>query len=88
MKNDISKMIIKRFFMAIYFLKAEKVINKTEFCNKYGIDRRNLYKLEKSTRTAIELSWLYFLCVDFNISAKWLLTGIGEISEKKINNVQ
>lgn len=87
MQSEISKMIIKRFLSAFEYLKAERITNKSEFCNKYGIDRRNFYKLEKSTRTAIELSWIYHLCVDYNVSAKWIITGEGDFLEKRAKNV-
>ena len=81
MKSDISLDIIKRFMKAFDYLKASKITNKTAFCSMYGIDRRNFYKVEKSDRTAIELSWIYYLCADFKVSAKWLITGDGSFFE-------
>lgn len=81
MNTPDSQEIIKRFFTALYYLKDTKAIRgKGTFIQQYGIDRRNLQKLEKDpSRDIFQPAWLNYLVRDYGISATWLLTGRGEI---------
>lgn len=79
MQTEESKIIIGRFFVALAQLKSDKRIGgKTPFAEKYNINRRNLYKLEKNFEKDIfQVAWLSYLVNDYNVSAVWLLTGEG-----------
>lgn len=80
MQTKESQIIIGRFFNALAQLKADKRIGgKTPFAEKYNINRRNLYKLEKNYEKDIfQVAWLFYLVNDYNVSAEWLLTGRGD----------
>ena len=73
--------IVIRFFEALGSLKEKGVISgSTAFAEKYGIDRRNLYQLQKApTRGIFKTWWLSLLVEDYKISAIWLLTGKGNM---------
>ena len=72
--------IINRFFEMLDILKASGASRGTaEFCNRYGIDRRNLYHLQQDpSRNIFKVQWLAHLVVDYAVSAEWLLTGVGD----------
>lgn len=80
MQSPESQAIVSRFFQALERLKAERVIRgKQTFTRRYGINRRNLYTLEKdNARDILQLSWLSHLVNDYNVSPLWLLTGRGD----------
>lgn len=77
--------IVRRFFLAIEILKLSKQIRgEKTLCDRYGINRRNLYQLRQDfTRGIFRVEWLAFLCHDFGISADWLLNGQGEFQQEK-----
>lgn len=81
MQTEDSQAIIRRFFEALYYLKANRIIRgKATFTREHGIDRWNLGKLEKDpSRDIFQPAWLYYLVKDYGVSATWLLTGRGEI---------
>lgn len=85
MNNADSQKIVARFFEAIEFLKDTKVIKgKATFAKKYGINRLNLYTLEKDhTSNIFQPAWLSYLVTDYKISPLWLLVGKGKISTMK-----
>ncbi|WP_010416185.1 hypothetical protein [Anaerophaga thermohalophila] len=85
MQNKDSQKVIIRFFKALEQLKDDKAIRgKQTFTRKYGINRRNLYLLEKDySRGIFQTAWLTYLVVDFNVSAYWLLTGKGSFYSPK-----
>lgn len=88
MQTEESQKIIGRFFDALAQLKSDKRIGgKTPFAEKYNINRRNLYKLEKSYEKDIfQVSWLSYLVRDYNVSAMWLLTGEGSFYMETLQN--
>lgn len=85
MNTEDSQKIVKRFFDALYYLKTiGKIRGKATFTKEYGIDRWNLNKLEKNPASDIfQPAWLNYLVRDYNISARWLLTGFGNIEGKQ-----
>lgn len=86
MQNNDSQLIIKRFFEAIYRLKADKVIRgKQTFTRKYDINRWNMNTQEKELdRDIFQAAWLTYLVKDYNVSARWLLTGEGDFYAKRM----
>lgn len=88
MQTEDSQKVIERFFDALAQLKSDKKIGgKTPFAEKYNINRRNLYKLEKSYEKDIfQVSWLSYLVKDYNVSAMWLLTGEGSFYTGTLQN--
>lgn len=71
--------IVLRFFSALDQLITLSVIRGTStFCNRYGINRRNLYKLRLEPASKIfDAGWLTLLASDYKVSPVWLLTGEG-----------
>lgn len=88
MQTEESKIIIGRFFEALAQLKSDKRIGgKTPFAEKYNINRRNLYQLEKNFEKGIfQVSWLSYLVNDYKVSAEWLLTGKGSFYSGTLQN--
>jgi len=76
--------VVDRFFLSLESLKDQRLIRgKATFCKLYGINRRNLYKIEMNRESlAFQLCWLSYLVTGFGISADWLLTGKGEMFKK------
>lgn len=85
MQTEENEIITKRFFEALYALKTRGDIRgKQTFTARYGINRWNLNALENGQGTVkyVQLDWLVYLVRDYNVSAKWLLTGQGEMFAK------
>lgn len=85
MQTTESQAIIRRFFEALYALKARKEIRgKQTFTNQYNINRWNLNSLEKDiSRDIFQVAWLSYLVRDYGVSAQWLLTGFGDMFQKQ-----
>lgn len=81
MQTTESQAVIRRFFEAIYALKACKVIRgKQTFTSRYNINRWNFCTLEKDmSRDIFQTAWLSYLVRDYGVSAQWLLTGVGNM---------
>ena len=81
MQTTESQAVIRRFFEALYALKARKDIRvKQTFTNQYGINRWNMNSLEKDmSRDIFQVAWLTYLVRDYGVSSQWLLTGRGEM---------
>jgi len=79
MQTPESQEVIRRFFAALYELKARRVIRgKQTFTARYGINRWNFNSLEKQPeRDIFQTAWLTYLVRDYGVSARWLLTGEG-----------
>lgn len=85
MQTEDSQKIISRFFQALYYLKSERIIRgKQTFTTKFNINRWNMNTLEKDmTRDIFQPAWLTYLVEAYGISSEWLLTGNGEIMNKR-----
>ncbi len=85
MQTPESQAIVKRFFEALYRLKADrKIRGKQTFTREYGINRWNMNTLEKEPeRDIFQVAWLSFLVRDFGVSPMWLLTGVGDFYQTK-----
>lgn len=85
MQTPDSQQIVKRFFQALYRLKADrKIRGKQTFTNLYGINRWNMNTLEKEPdRDIFQVAWLTYLVNDFDVSPLWLLTGRGDFYRSK-----
>lgn len=86
MQTNDSIKVVKRFFEALYRLKADrKIRGKATFTNLYDINRWNLNSLEKDmTRDIFQPAWLTYLVRDFNVSPLWLLTGFGDFYRQPV----
>lgn len=84
MQTEESQQVIKRFFEALYKLKADGVIRgKQTFTREFDINRWNLNSLEKDmSRDIFQVAWLTFLVREYKVSARWLLTGLGDFYDK------
>lgn len=78
--------ITQRFFEAIEYLKANKVIRGLNtFTERYDINRRNLIIARNDpTRQIVKMSYLAYLVSDYHINPNWLLTGRGKIVNGKV----
>ena len=88
MKNDKpinGEPVVIRFFEALEYLKQQKIVRGiSSITDCLGIDRRNLYKVKREPESrSLRLSWLTGLVETYHISARWLLTGNGEIIDDK-----
>lgn len=76
--------ITKRFFEALDAIKEQKRMRGMQtFTNKYGENYRNFYNLRKAG-ARIKQEWLTYLVRDYYVSAKWLLTGEGNMFSRHI----
>lgn len=81
MQNEASQAVVVRFFEVLQYLKENRQIRGIEtFTNRYNINKRNLYQLKADpSRNIFQVSWLTVLVKDYNVSARYLLTGTGPI---------
>jgi hypothetical protein len=79
MNNPESIEIIRRFYEAIDWLIANKVIRgKQTFTNRYNINRWNFNTVrQKPESDMFQLVWISHLIKDFGVSAEWIMTGKG-----------
>ena len=79
MIDETSIKINRRFFEALDILIAKgSVKSYYSFCTDRGIDRRNFTRLQEEPGRKFQLSLLWFLVVDYKVSADWLITGKGK----------
>ena len=85
MQTEDSQKVIKRFFEALYYLKGMKIIRgKQTFTKEFGINRWNMNTLEKEpSRDMFQVAWLTYLVQKYGVSSTWLLTGKGDILQRK-----
>lgn len=81
MDTEDNKAIVRRFFTALDCLIATKAIRGREtFTRLYGINKRNMYtQMHQPEKAILKPVWLAYLVRDFNVSARWLLTGEGDM---------
>ena len=86
MKNPINIGVKIRFYEAVNFLiENGKIRGKQTYCNLAGIDKRAYYRQESDNEASlIQFFWIIPLVTEFNINAKWLLTGKGGMFEKRV----
>lgn len=73
--------VTKRFFEAIDILKAQKKIRGLQtFTRKYNINRWNLHTIKSNPdKCVLKPEWIVYLVRDYNISARWILLGTGNM---------
>lgn len=76
--------ITRRFFEALDMIKEQKRIRGLQtFTREYGENYWNVHTAKKEG-LRIKQEWLTYLVRDYDVSAKWLLTGRGRMFSKKI----
>lgn len=80
MNTEDSQQIVRRFFEALELLKEAGVIGGTKtFTTRFEINRWNLLTVRKNPASDMfQPAWLTYLVTDYGVSARWLLTGLGE----------
>lgn len=80
--------ITNRFFLAIdIMIKQGKIRSLLQITEMYGINYGNTYSIKKKPETFIlKPELIARLCIDFNISAEWILLGKGDIFKKQRTN--
>ena len=86
MQTEDSQKVVRRFFEALYRLKDDgKIRGKQTFTREFDINRWNLNKLEKNLASDIfQPAWLTYIVKEYKVSARWLLTGEGEIGRAHV----
>lgn len=79
MNTETDKQVVGRFFEALETLIDRRAIGGIQpFCERYGIDKRNLYHQRENLDVGhIHFDWLVPLVKTYGISATWLITGEG-----------
>ena len=81
MNTPVTQEIIGRFYESLDAVIANKTIRGVQtYCRLYGIDRRNLLANKKDlSRGWFQVSWLVPLINIYGVSARWLMTGRGNM---------
>lgn len=81
MNTPVTQEIIGRFYESLDAVIANKTIRGVQtYCRLYGIDRRNLLANKKDlSRGWFQVSWLVPLIDIYGVSARWLMTGRGNM---------
>lgn len=76
--------ITRRFFVALEKLIEHKYIRGVKtFSTKYNINYWNFKTLQKEPdKRILKPEYIQYLVNDYGISAKWIITGKGEIFEE------
>lgn len=85
MNTVATKEIMNRFYCALdVLIETKKIRGVATYCRESGgIDRRNFLAQRKDMdRGWFQLSWLQLMVKEYEINAKWLLTGIGKMFDK------
>lgn len=85
MQDEKSQQINKRFFEAYdYLTEIGKIKNPFRFCKEHEIHRSSFIRLRNEPEREFQLRFLTILVEEFGISAKWLLTGEGAMTSKRL----
>ena len=81
MNNPDSIIVIQRFYQALDTIIAHKAIRGVQtFTKEYKINRWNFSTVRKKPESDMfQLSWITYLVRDFGVSARWIMTGLGDM---------
>lgn len=88
-QTDDATAITIRFFHTIDVLRRKRMLRGLKtFTDKYSLNYWNMATLKKNPSLHnLRAEWLSYLVLDYGVSAKFLLTGIGTMFEdSKIEN--
>lgn len=79
MQSPQSQEIVERFFKALQFLIDDgRIKSRNSFCTEYGFVQSHLWRQEADpSRKIFEMAWMTPLVTEYDISARWLMTGEG-----------
>lgn len=80
MQNRQGQAINARFFEALdSIIESGRIHSFNEFCELYGVDRRNFARLRKEPTREFPMFLLGVAVLEYGISPDWLLTGRGQM---------
>ena len=81
------EVITRRFFHVLDVLKQKRRIRGLQsFTKAYGLNYWNMSTIKNSPHChALKPEWLAFLVQDYDVSAEYLLTGVGSIFKSDVS---
>lgn len=85
MNTPDSQLIVHRFFLALDTLIATgEMRGAATFTKEHGINRRNFHTTRIHPESGMfQPAWLSYIVKDYGISARWLLTGLGNMQAQR-----
>lgn len=84
MQNEQSQQIIARFWQAFNILEKEHGRGfEWQFIQAVGTNIGNFRRIRKDLWRSIEISYLQYIAVKYDVSCEWLLLGVGAMFSKK-----
>lgn len=76
--------INERFFQALQKLKEDKRISLLKFTKAHEINYWNITTVKnKPYNSTLKPEWIYYLVMDYGVSADWIITGRGDFYSDK-----
>lgn len=81
MNTEIDKQVIRRFFEALEAIIDKRMVGGIQpYCERFGIDKRNLYHQRSNLDVAhFHFDWILPMVTTYGVSSLWLLTGEGDM---------
>lgn len=85
MNTPDSQIIVRRFFIALDSLIATgEIRGAATFTREHGINRRNFHTTRLHPESGMfQPAWLSYIVRDYGVSARWLLTGLGNMQARR-----
>jgi len=81
MNTQTDQEVLGRFFEALEALIEKRAVGGIQpYCERYGIDKRNLYHQRNDPSLGyFHFDWIVPMVTTYGVSALWLLTGEGDM---------